>query len=137
MQKKLSLLLSNLQGFLILFQLQVLAVNRVGTSDPSDATEPKLIKASKAPPTIDRTQFPEGTYNCKVNSQLVLEVPIDGTPAPISSWYQNDAELLTRDGLKVVHNPNMAKLMFIPATRALSGKYVIKAKNQVLYMPLF
>lgn len=91
-----------------------------------------MIKASKAPPTIDRSQFgTEGTLTCKVNSQLVLEVPIDGVPAPISSWYQNDSELLTRDGLKVVHNPNMAKLMFIPATRALTGKYVLKAKNQV------
>lgn len=106
-------------------------MNRIGVSDASDATEPKLIKASKAPPTIDRSQFPEGIVTCKVNSQLVLEVPIDGVPAPISSWYQNDSELLTREGLKVVHNPNMAKLMFIPATRPLTGKYVLKAKNQV------
>ena len=107
------------------------AVNRIGVSDASDVTEPKLIKASKAPPTINRTGFPEGVVNCKVNSQLVLEVPIDGVPAPTTAWYQNDSELLTRDGLKVVHNPGMAKLMFLPATRALSGTYLIKAKNQV------
>ena len=99
--------------------------------DPSDVTEPKLVKASKAPPTIDRTGFPEGIVNVKVNSQLVLEVPIDAVPPPVTSWYQNDAELLTRDGLKVVHNPCMAKLMFIPALRPLTGKYILKAKNQV------
>ena len=52
-------------------------------------------------------------------------------PPPVTSWYQNNAELLTRDGLKVVHNPCMAKLMFIPALRPLSGKYLLKAKNQV------
>ena len=103
----------------------------MGASDPSDPTEPKLIKASKSPPTIDRSKFPDGTYTCKVNSQLVLEVPIDGTPAPMTSWHQDSGEVLTRDGLKVVHNPGMAKLMFLPALRGLSGKYTLKSKNQV------
>jgi hypothetical protein len=60
-----------------------------------------------------------------------FQVPIEAVPPPVTSWYQNDKELLTRDGLKVVHNPCMAKLMFIPALRPLSGKYLLKAKNQV------
>lgn len=106
-------------------------MNRVGTGDPSDATEPKLIKSSKSPPTIDRSAFGEGVI-CKVNQQLVLEVPVDGVPVPSTSWCQNDAELATGNGIKVVHNPGVAKLMFIPALRGLSGKYTLKAKNQVL-----
>ena len=143
---------------LIFFKFQVSAYNRAGWGEPSDSTDPILLKASKAPPTIDRTGFPEGIVNVKVNSQLVLEVrffilfllnpknvkmfiyflnlpnfqvPIEAVPPPVTSWYQNDKELLTRDGLKVVHNPCMAKLMFIPALRPLSGKYLLKAKNQV------
>ena len=52
------------------------ANNRAGWGEPSDVTEPKLTKASKAPPTIDRTGFPEGIVNVKVNSQLVLEVSV-------------------------------------------------------------
>jgi len=112
------------------YQFRVSANNRAGWGDPSDVTDPKLTKASKAPPTIDRTGFPEGIVNVKVNSQLVLEVPVDAVPPPVTSWYQNNTELLTRDGLKVVHNPCMAKLMFIPALRPLSGKYLLKAKNQ-------
>ena len=50
------------------------AYNRAGWGEPSDSTDPVLLKASKAPPTIDRTGFPEGIVNVKVNSQLVLEV---------------------------------------------------------------
>ena len=50
------------------------AYNRAGWGEPSDSTDPKLLKASKSPPTIDRTGFPEGIVNVKVNSQLVLEV---------------------------------------------------------------
>ena len=110
------------------------AVNRIGVSEPSNATEPKLIKASKAPPTIDRSQFPEGTYKCKVNSQLVLEVNIDATPVATTSWVKNDSELTTGGGIKVVHNPGTAKLMFIPALRTLTGKYTLKAKNQVSWL---
>ena len=56
------------------FKFQVSAYNRAGWGEPSDSTDPKLLKASKAPPTIDRTGFPEGIVNVKVNSQLVLEV---------------------------------------------------------------
>ena len=52
------------------------AYNRAGWGEPSDSTDPILLKASKAPPTIDRTGFPEGIVNVKVNSQLVLEVNI-------------------------------------------------------------
>ena len=105
--------------------------NRIGMGDSSDVTEPKLLKPSKSPAEIDRSQFPDGNLNCKVNSQLVLEVPVEGIPAPSTTWFRNDAELSTGDGIKVVHNPNVAKLMFIPALRPLSGKYTLKAKNQV------
>lgn len=109
-------------------------MNRAGTSDPSNETEPKLIKSSKSPPTIDRSVFGEGgVVVCKVNQQLVLEVPVDAVPVASTSWYQNDAELSTGNGIKVVHNPGCAKLMFIPALRGLSGKYTLKAKNQVTY----
>ena len=116
------------------YQFRVSAVNRNGMGDSSDATEPKLLKPSKSPPEIDRSQFPEGNLSCKVNSQLVLEVNVEGIPAPSTTWLRNDAELSTGDGIKVVHNPNVAKLMFIPALRPLSGKYTLKAKNQVRKM---
>ena len=110
-------------------------MNRVGVSDPSDATEPILLKASKAPPSIDRSQFPDGTLICKVNQQLVLEVPVEGVPSPTTTWYKNDSELTTGGGIKVASNVNpnysTAKLMFIPSLRPLTGKYTLKAKNQV------
>ena len=110
-------------------------MNRVGVSDPSDATEPILLKASKAPPSIDRSQFPDGTLICKVNQQLVLEVPVEGVPSPTTTWYKNDSELSTGGGIKVASNVNpnysTAKLMFIPSLRPLTGKYTLKAKNQV------
>ena len=109
----------------------MIAINRAGASEPSDSTEPKLLKASKAPAEIDRSQFSDGTLTCKVNQQLVLEVPVEGVPAPTTTWLRNDSELSTGGGIKVVHNPNNAKLMFIPSLRPLSGKYTLQAKNQV------
>lgn len=97
----------------------------------SDATEPKLVKASKATPAIDRSAFPEGKVTCKVTQQMVLEVPVDGVPTPSTVWTSNDSEVSTGNGIKVVHHAGTAKLMFIPAIRAQSGTYTLKATNQV------
>jgi len=47
-----------------------------------------------------------------------------------SSWWKGDEEVTSTDILRVSHAANCAKLMFIPAKRALSGKYTLKAKNK-------
>ncbi len=56
---------------------------------------------------------------------------MEGVPPPSTSWHGSEGEVTTGNGVKVVHNPNASKLMFIPAKRAQSGKYTLKAKNQV------
>lgn len=61
---------------------------------------------------------------------MVLEVPVDGDPAPETSWWKDDSEVKSSDILRVSHAANCAKLMFIPARRSLAGKYTLKAKNK-------
>ena len=56
---------------------------------------------------------------------------MEGVPSPTTTWSKNGSELSTGGGIKVVHNPNVAKLMFIPSLRPLTGKYTLHAKNQV------
>jgi titin len=46
------------------------------------------------------------------------------------SWWKGDEEVTSSDILRVSHSANCAKLMFIPAKRALAGKYTLKAKNK-------
>ncbi|XP_059095455.1 twitchin-like [Tigriopus californicus] len=113
------------------YEFRVCAVNRAGKSVPSEATPPQVIKSQKSPPKIDLKAFGEDAkVSCKVNQQLILEVPVDGTPAPETSWWLGDAEVKSEGIVKVSHNPNMAKLVLIPAKRSGCGKYTLKAKNQ-------
>ena len=53
----------------------------------------------------------------QVNQQLVLEIPVEGAPAPETVWLKNDAEVKSDDVVRVSHGQNVAKLMFIPARR--------------------
>ena len=39
--------------------------------------------------------------DCKVNQQMILEVPVEGAPAPETSWWRDDAEVKSDDLIKV------------------------------------
>ncbi len=112
------------------YLMQVVAVNRGSRSKPSETAGPLLAKATKAPPKIIRKPFSEGFVSCKANQQMMLDVVVDGAPAPETSWWDAEGkEIKSTDVVKVSHAPNLAKLVFIPARRTLAGKYVLKAKN--------
>ena len=53
----------------------------------------------------------------QVNQQLVLEIPVEGAPAPETVWLKDDVEVKSDDVIRVSHAANCAKLMFIPARR--------------------
>jgi hypothetical protein len=116
------------------YEFRVIAVNRAGQSQPSNQTEPQLIKATKAPPKIDRKTLGE-LRNCKVNQQLVLEIPVEGAPEPELWWQLNGEDVKTsisdEGQVKVKSSANVAKLMLIPAKRQHCGKYTLMAKKQM------
>ena len=64
----------------------------------------------------------------------MLEIPVEGAPEPELWWTCNDQEVktsITDEGqVKVKSSPNVAKLMFIPAKRQYTGKYMLMAKNK-------
>ena len=109
----------------------MIAVSRAGKSEPSQPTQPQVIKAQKAPPKIDRRVFGEEcVVKCKMNQQCCLDIPVEGAPSPDITWIlENGEELRNDDNVKVSKAPNLTKLLFVKAKRANCGKYTIKAKN--------
>lgn len=110
------------------YEFRVLAKNRAGQSDPSDATTSLLVKAQKAAPQIDRKAMEEKTV--KVNQQLDLSIPVVGEPSPECWWLFNGEEIKSGDSVKVSSGTNVGKLLLIPAKRSHMGKYTLKAKNK-------
>ena len=67
---------------------------------------PQVIKSQKCPPRINRKALTtEGQEDCvivcKVNQQLVLQVPVEGAPEPVTTWYKGDTELKSDELMKV------------------------------------
>ena len=113
----------------------MIAVNREGRSNTSNPTQPQLIKAQRAPPKIARKSFEiedNGFIKCRKNQQFVLDVQVEGTPPPKTSWWLGQNEVKTDEGrqIRVSHSPNMAKLVLGKADQSMSGSYTLKAENQ-------
>ena len=66
------------------YEFRVRAENKAGLGEPSEHTNPHLMKARFAPPKIDRTNL--DTKVVKVNQQVVIEVDVTGEPAPETTW---------------------------------------------------
>jgi len=110
------------------YEFRVVAKNRAGMSQPSDATMSLLVKAQKAPPKIDRKAMEEKTV--KVNQQLDMSIPVEGEPSPECWWLFNGTEIKSGENVKVSSGTNMGKLLLIPAKRSHMGKYTLKSKNK-------
>lgn len=109
------------------YEFRVRAENKAGLGEPSESTNPHLMKARFAPPKIDRTNL--DTKTVKTNQQVVIEVDVSGEPAPETTWFFNGEEIKNTEQIKTAHSPHHTKLMLIPAKRSMIGKYTIKAKN--------
>ncbi len=70
----------------------------------------------------------------QVNQQLVLEIPVEGAPAPETVWLKDDAEVKSDDVIRVSHAANCAKLMFIPARR-FEIDFALLFRKQNLVVP--
>ena len=66
------------------YEFRVRAENKAGLGEPSEHTNPHLMKARFAPPKIDRTNL--DTKVVKVNQQVFIEVDVTGEPAPETTW---------------------------------------------------
>ena len=110
------------------YEFRVKAENKAGLGEPSEHTNPHLMKARFAPPKIDRTNL--DTKTVKVNQQVVIDVDVTGEPAPETTWYFKGEKIENTEMVKTAHSPFHTKLMLVPAKRNMIGKYTIKAVNK-------
>ncbi len=109
------------------YEFRVKAENKAGLGEPSESTNPHLMKARFAPPKIDRTNL--DTKTVRANQQVVIDVDVSGEPAPETKWFFNGEEIQNSAEIKTAHSPHHTKLILSPAKRSMVGKYTIKAKN--------
>lgn len=80
-------------------------------------------------PRIDRTNL--NPLTVKAGLPVSLDVKVFGEPPAKVTWYFKGEELQNRENLEIINVDYNTKFLMTKSKRAQSGKYVIKAKNEV------
>ena len=111
------------------YQFRVIAVNRGGHSDPSDASEPVVCKARFEKPAIDIKDL--GDLLLKANTRLNYTVPIRGAPRPKITWSVNGNALVESERVDMQTYGKQTILDIAFAQRTDSGRYTLTIENEL------
>ncbi|VVC89475.1 unnamed protein product [Leptidea sinapis] len=111
------------------YQFRVRAINKAGQSEPSENTNWHTAKPRFLKPRIDRTNL--NPITVKAGLPVSLDVKVFGEPPATVTWHFKDQELSNRENLEIINVDYNTKFLMMKTKRANSGKYVIKAKNEV------
>lgn len=84
---------------------------------------------STVKPRIDRTNL--NPITVKAGLPVSLDVKVFGEPPAKVTWHFKGEELQNRENLEIINVDYNTKFLMTKSKRAHSGKYVIKAKNEV------
>ncbi|XP_013109098.2 twitchin isoform X22 [Stomoxys calcitrans] len=110
------------------YKFRVRANNKAGASEPSEQTNWHTAKPRYLKPHIDRTKL--NPLTVKVGLSIDLDINIKGEPAPQVEWFFKDGPV-NDEGIKIENVDYNTKLFVMRAKRPMSGKYTIKATNEV------
>uniref|UniRef100_A0A0N5A493 non-specific serine/threonine protein kinase n=1 Tax=Parastrongyloides trichosuri TaxID=131310 RepID=A0A0N5A493_PARTI len=110
------------------YEFRVVAINKGGASDPSDATKPVITKPRNLPPRIDRKSLVK--TKIRTGQMITFDVNIEGEPVPTVTWTNNEGNEIRHGGRIKLDNPDYkSKLQIRNCERDMSGTYEIRAKN--------
>ena len=130
------------------YQFRIVAVNKAGSSPPSEPTDLHLVKHKlrklrwfpfrrpffndsvlfSVKPQIDRANLKQTML--KAGKVFKFDVNIKGEPPPTVTWFLADKEVVSQENVEIVNIDYNTKLNVIDAKRKNSGMYKIVAVNE-------
>ncbi|GAU87381.1 hypothetical protein RvY_00244-2 [Ramazzottius varieornatus] len=114
------------------FEFRVVAVNKAGPGEPSDASKSVITKPKFLKPRIDRKNLKPITI--KAGEAFAFECDVQGEPPPEKTWSLEPAKKGVKGGpvgsrANVTNEDYKTKIAVKRAERADAGTYTITAKN--------
>lgn len=109
------------------YSFRVRSVNKVGPSEPSESTEPQIVKDREEEPAFDIDTEMRKTLIVKAGGSFTMTVPYRGKPVPNVMWSKPDSDLRARATIDTTDT--RTSLSIEKATRNDSGKYTLTLQN--------
>jgi len=107
------------------YEFRVKAVNKAGPGAPSDPSVSVVTKPRNLYPKIEHLR----DITVHAGQPIKLDAKIIGEPPPKTTFFVNDQELKSGDGVTVSHAPYSAKVNIPSAKREHTGAYKLTASN--------
>ncbi|CAL8090942.1 unnamed protein product [Calicophoron daubneyi] len=111
------------------YEFRVSAVNKAGTSEPSEATKPMVAKPRRLKPFIIKTGIQP--VRVKVGQTVTLDLDYRGEPDPIATWSKGDKILETTQEIQLTFEERSAHLKIKAAERKDTASYTLRVYNDV------
>lgn len=111
------------------YEFRVIAVNKGGLGDPSDASIPVVAKARFIPPYFDKSLLNDITVHA--GKKIAWTIPCDAAPKPTVEWSVNGKKIepSTRIDMQLFNNQITFEIPFSQRTDA--GRYQLTVTNNL------
>jgi len=110
------------------YQFRVKAVNKAGSSYPSEPTDEIVAKQRKQKPTIERSHLPNDICLPR-GDNMTLKVKVKGEPNPERAWFWGKREIKPSGSVLIEDSENTSKLTILSLERADTGVITFRAEN--------
>uniref|UniRef100_A0A8C4R519 Titin n=1 Tax=Eptatretus burgeri TaxID=7764 RepID=A0A8C4R519_EPTBU len=111
------------------YQFRIIAINKMGQSDPSEASDVVAAKEREEEPSIELDNEMRKAVVVRAGSSFKLQMSFKGRPTPQITWSKPDSDLILRASIE---NTSKSSVLSVEkCKRSDSGKYTVTLQNPI------